>query len=89
MTPNKSQIKARIEELEVMLADATPEQIAKSRRMESQRGLQRDSGSRKLEPEDNIPGPHPFLAYTYKLGGFIGNAGLSYRGRNTRGDRPC
>ena len=31
MTPNKSQIKARIEELEVMLADATPEQIAKSK----------------------------------------------------------
>ena len=31
MTPNKSQSKARIEELEVMLADAAPEQIAKSK----------------------------------------------------------
>ena len=31
MTPNKSKIKTRIAELEVILADATPEQIAKSK----------------------------------------------------------
>jgi hypothetical protein len=32
-------------------------------------------GVRKIGPEENVPGPNPFLGYTIKLGGFIGNLG--------------
>ena len=54
---------------------STPEQIAESRALMVGRDVQKQYKARKLGPEDNVPGPNPFLGYTYKLGRFIGNVG--------------
>lgn len=35
----------------------------------------RKYGIKKIPPEEKVPGPNPFVGYTFKLGGFIGNLG--------------